>query len=99
MRTVKSWIFLFIFLFTISSGYKKDDNTSNDNPPIPHENAILINALKDSGSCWALKSKVTNYAENLAHQGKLLADYLRYQGFIVDELPRGITISSTILSR
>jgi Big-like domain-containing protein len=62
------------------------------NPP-----RILIDASHDGGVWWF--PQAGTFDPDQPHQGKALADYLRAQGFTVDELPRGVVIGDAILDR
>ncbi len=56
---------------------------------------VLVDASRDGGGWWFPQSAPFNPAA--AHQGKLLADSLRADGYIVDELPRPSTITAQLL--
>jgi hypothetical protein len=56
---------------------------------------VLVDASRDGGLWWAPQSGPFDPAN--AHQGKLLADYLRAHGYLVDELPRASTVTSVLL--
>ena len=56
---------------------------------------ILVDASHDGGGWWF--PQAGSYSANLPHQGKALADLLRSRGFTVDELPRDILITDSIL--
>lgn len=57
---------------------------------------ILVDATNDGGLWWF--PQVAPFDSDAHHQGKALADYLRNRGFQVDELPRGLTITDSILN-
>lgn len=57
---------------------------------------LLIDSSKDGGAWWYPQHGP--YDPNQPHQGKRLADYLRCSGFTVDELPRGVEITSNLLN-
>ena len=60
--------------------------------------AILVDAAHDGGVWWFPLWDGTGYSETTWHQGKALADYLRKQGYHVDELPRGAVVTDSLLS-
>jgi hypothetical protein len=60
---------------------------------------ILVDASHDGGGWWFPQSETSGFSSANPHQGKALADYLHSRGFTVDELPRGITITDSILNR
>jgi hypothetical protein len=64
------------------------------NPP-----KILIDATRDGGVWWFPQSSQTGFSPVDEHQGKKLADYLRYLGYQVDELGRGELITAGILNQ
>ena len=59
--------------------------------------SILVDATHDGGVWWYPQTR--DFSPYIVHQGQALANYLRGLGFVVDELPRGIAITSTILSK
>ena len=73
------------------------DTSGNPDNTINIETAILIDASHDGGVWWFPQANV--FSSTKDHQGKALADYLRSKGFDVDELPRGTTVTSDILTR
>ena len=60
---------------------------------------ILIDASHDGGTWWYPQSPLSGFSQSLPHQGKLLADFLRSKGFIVDELPANTLITTSILQQ
>lgn len=60
---------------------------------------ILVDASRDGGVWWSPQSALTGFSESESHQGKALADYIRSLGFRVDELPRGVMITDSLLCR
>jgi hypothetical protein len=62
-------------------------------PPIPMK--ILVDASHDGGVWWA--PQTATFSESQPHQGKSLADYLRLQGFKVDEIHSGQSVTWTLL--
>ena len=67
--------------------------------PNPNAKAILVDASKDFGGWWYPQGPSTGFNAETNHQGKPLADYLRNLGHRVDELPRGATITTELLSQ
>jgi hypothetical protein len=57
---------------------------------------VLVDASKDGGVWWF--PQAGSYSPTSGHQGKALADAIRARGFGVDELGRGIPVTSTMLS-
>ncbi len=73
--------------------------TSSNANENSHQNSplrILVDATNDGGLWWF--PQVAPFDSDAHHQGKALADYLRTRGFQVDELPRGTTITDSILN-
>ncbi|MCD4698525.1 MAG: hypothetical protein K8S16_20040 [Bacteroidales bacterium] len=67
-----------------------------------HKNSplqILVDASHDGGGWWFPQSDSTGFSVTEPHQGKALADFLRNRGFQVEEMPRGITITDSILNQ
>lgn len=62
-------------------------------------NRILVDASREGGVWWFPQSEGTGFSQAAPHQGKALADYMRSQGFQVDELPRTVTISDSLLNQ
>jgi len=60
---------------------------------------ILIDASHDGGVWWYPQSSASDFSSSTPHQGKELADFIRGRGFQVDELPRGTTITDSLLSQ
>ena len=60
-------------------------------------NKILVDASRDGGVWWFPQSSGSVFSSEEDHQGKALADYLINLGYSVDELPRGTTITDTLL--
>jgi hypothetical protein len=52
---------------------------------------VLIDASKDGGVWWCPQH--TTFDQKQKHQGKVVADFLRGQGWEVTELPRGEVIT------
>ena len=52
---------------------------------------ILVDASRDGGAWWF--PQAGSFDSSADHQGKALADYLRSEGYTVDELPRGSMVS------
>lgn len=80
---------------------QEQNSIENSLPELPYElscNNILIDASHGGGVWWFPQSAEIGFSAENYHQGKDLADYLR-GGFRVDELPRGVTISNTILNK
>jgi hypothetical protein len=67
--------------------------------PNPNAKPILVDASKDGGGWWFPQGPSTGFNAEANHQGKPLADYLRSLGHSVDELPRGATITTELLSK
>lgn len=65
----------------------------------PSAKKILIDATRDGGVWWYPQYEATGFSASEHHQGKALADYLRGLGYQVDELGRGISITSDLLSK
>ncbi len=63
------------------------------------ENSILVDASRDGGVWWFPQSIETGFSQEEEHQGQLFADYLRTQGYQVDELPRGTKITADLLCK
>ncbi len=61
-------------------------------------NRILVDASKDGGVWW-FPQGASGYNIDAYHQGQKLADYLRSQGFAVDELSIGAKVTTEVLSR
>jgi hypothetical protein len=61
-------------------------------------NRILVDASKDGGVWW-FPQGASGYNIEAYHQGQKLADYLRSQGFAVDELSIGAKVTTEVLSR
>jgi hypothetical protein len=59
---------------------------------------ILVDASKDGGVWW-FPQGTGAFSADADHQGKALADYLRNMGYQVDELPRGVVITASLLSQ
>lgn len=59
---------------------------------------ILVAANHDGGGWWCPQSELTGFSASEPHQGKALADYLRNRGFQVDELPRGVALTDSLLA-
>jgi hypothetical protein len=84
-----------------------DDTPSEDLPPSdggkPGEasasGSILIDASREGGVWWFPQWEGTGFYADQPHQGQPLAEYLRSRGFKVDELPRGVTITDTLLDK
>ena len=62
-------------------------------------NKILIDASRDGGAWWFPQSSDSVFSSEKDHQGKALADYLGSLGYLVDELPRGTTLTDTLLRK
>ena len=60
---------------------------------------ILVDASKDGGVWWFPQGTGDVFSADADHQGKALADYLRNMGYQVDELPRGVVITDSLLSK
>ena len=75
----------------LSSPPKSADSVSN-NP-----NKILIDASRDGGVWWFPQGDGAQFKAADYHQGKPLVDWLIGQGYQVDELPRGTTLTTTLL--
>ena len=58
---------------------------------------ILVDASKDGGVWW-YPAGPSRYDLNAYHQGQPLANYLRAQGFAVDEIAIGAIVTSDLLS-
>jgi hypothetical protein len=56
---------------------------------------ILIDASRDGGVWWF--PQIAPYRATAYHQGQALADSLRNSGYVVEELPRTLTITGTLL--
>ena len=67
-----------------------------DRPADNTSNRILIDASHDGGVWWY--PQAGTYDHNQAHQGSLLAAYLRSRGFVVDEIPSYIPVTDSLLS-
>ena len=106
---MKYSINLLLVLLILGAGCQKDPSLTNASSNVqstvpgpkattkPPANAILIDASKDGGTWWFPQGPATGFNANQYHQGKPLADYLRSLGFVVDELPRGATITTDLL--
>jgi len=55
--------------------------------PAPGSNTVLVDASHDGGVWWY--PQVAPFDPAVHHQGKLLADTLRANGYVVDEVSRG----------
>ena len=67
---------------------------------LPASNSILVDASKDGGGWWYPQGpNAGGYTAEAQHQGKVLVDYLKSLGFLVDELPRGAVITTELLSK
>jgi hypothetical protein len=58
---------------------------------------ILVDASRDGGVWWFPQSSDSVFSSEKDHQGKALADYLVSLGYLVDELPRGTTLTDSLL--
>ena len=67
-----------------------------------HKNSpykLLVDSSRDGGVWWFPQYEGTGFSETEHHQGKRLADYFRNRGYTVDELPRGVTITKSLLNQ
>jgi hypothetical protein len=87
-------IFCIVFLFLASNGCTRPDTNQFTN-----SEKILIDASHDGGGWWFPQSSLTGFSNSAAHQGKALAELLRSKGFTVDELPRDVIITSSLLQQ
>ena len=95
MKRTLSLIVVILFLFT--SCY---DDGHYERPPISfYKRRVLVDASHDGGGWWFPQSPITGFNPSAYHQGKGLADLLRSKGLIVDELPRDIEITDSILNK
>lgn len=76
----------------IPAGLPPMDTISN-----PGEKSILIDASKDGGVWWFPQGN-SGFNATLPHQGKALADYFKFRGYKVDEVPRGTVITAELLN-
>lgn len=61
---------------------------------------VLVDSSRDGGGWWFPQPFSEGvFDPSLEHQGKALADYLRSQGMLVDELPRPHTITRELLKK
>lgn len=61
---------------------------------------VLVDASRDGGGWWFPQPFSPGvFDPSLEHQGKALADYLRSQGMLVDELPRPYQITDELLQQ
>ena len=60
---------------------------------------ILVDASHGGGVWWFPQSSVGGFSPDEYHQGQALANRLRALGYEVDELARGVTITSSLLSQ
>ena len=83
-------------LFSCSDLADEFDPSNNTEWPVdPSSVKILIDASHGGGGWWFPQSGV--FDPDKYHQGMHLANYLRRQGFTVDELGRGVTINDVVL--
>jgi hypothetical protein len=84
----------------IPAGSPPTDSINNPPASIPEpgEKSILIDASKDGGVWWFPQGNNGFYA-SLPHQGKALADYFKFRGYRVDEIPRGTVITAELLNK
>jgi pimeloyl-ACP methyl ester carboxylesterase len=66
--------------------------------PTAHGQAmtVLVDASRDGGIWWS--PQIAPFNPAAPHQGKALADHLRSLGYTVAELPRGATITPSVLA-
>ena len=83
---------------TILSVAEHSDAALQTNDKMPG-NKILIDASRDGGAWWFPQEPSVGFSSDADHQGKQLADYLRSQGYEVNELPRGTTITDDLLNQ
>jgi hypothetical protein len=89
-----------ILVYTLSGCKKTTESlsVSTGDPISVNPNKILVDASRDGGVWWFPQSSDSVFSSEKDHQGKALADYLISLGYIVDELPRGTTLTDTLLS-
>lgn len=107
-----SYFIQFILIVSLLSACKKNI-TKDEELPVTGEiskliivedklslssNRILVDASKDGGVWW-FPQRSPDYNISAYHQGQKLANYLRSQGFAVDELAIGVNITNDVLSR
>lgn len=66
--------------------------TTSDKP------MVLVDASHGGGGWWFPQGGYSGFNPAEPHQGKALADFIRGEGFQVDELPRGATITDSLLN-
>jgi hypothetical protein len=80
------------------SGPQNGDTGGGNPPPDQGQGkAILIDSSRDGGIWWFPQSEQTGFSVDANHQGKLLANELRLKGYQVEELARGVEITTTLL--
>ena len=94
MKTLLVQCLLLSMLLFSCSEQEDISITLSDEKPL-----VLVDASKDGGGWWSPQHPGTGFSESEPHQGKPLADYLRSIGFEVDELPRGIEITTSLLEK
>jgi len=99
MKKERRWILItllgaVLFLSGCDKSTLNPENEEIENDPFK----ILVDASHDGGVWWYPIANGEFFDPNKPHQGKMLADYLRSLGFEVDELPRGTTVTSTLLN-
>jgi hypothetical protein len=60
---------------------------------------ILVDATHGGGVWWFPQSHIEGFDPDKYHQGQALAETLRDLGYQVDELPRGTTVTSSLLNQ
>ncbi len=97
LLTMKQTLSILLAAFICISGCTDPD--LNDFYRSNEPKRILVDASHDGGGWWFPQSPLTGFSSDQPRQGKALADLLKAMGFIVDELPRGILITDSILRR
>lgn len=73
------------------------DNPEPIGPDVERNTKILVDASRDGGGWWF--PQAGPFEATAEHQGRALADYLRGEGYTVDELPRGVAITTGLLTK
>ena len=79
--------------------YRKSQTQTTPPSSKPCTTSILIDASHDGGVWWFPQSELTGFSPSVNHQGTSLAGYLRQSGYCVDEVPRGLVVTSTLLQQ